>query len=457
MDPRSLTPARLAAVGGLFVAVVVLTVLVLRAGDDGHTVYVTTPSATNVIVGQEVRSAGQAVGSVDSLEAVRGGRAARIGLTIDDEAWPLPKGSTMALRWGGTISYSNRYVALTRASGGPAIPDGGSLPASDFTSPVEVDEVLGTFTKPTRAGLNALVDNGGPALRTSGPALRRAIERAPAAVEQADLVLRDAEIELDSLRTLVSSTDSVVDAVNTANPGLGPLVSGATLTFNTLAANTQRLQATLDRAPGLMAKTRATLGRADHTLAAAADLTDRVAPGVAELRRIARPLNSVLATVETVGPDARATLGTAAAAAPDLDRLLRRATRLMPQVGSIGRQSTEQLKCIRPYTADVIAFFSNWGDFLSYTDGRDKFIRANVQSFLPAPLNIATYNSAEAKKAWPGMRFGFPRPPGTNVGKPVFLPACGAGRDALDPAFDAESRSFNPLGKFPTSAPKAAR
>jgi hypothetical protein len=127
----------------------------------------------------------------------------------------------------------------------------------------------------------------------------------------------------------------------------------------------------------------------------------------------------------------------------------------MPQVASIGRQSTKELKCIRPYSADIIAFFTNWGDFLSYTDGRDKFIRANVQSFMPAPVNIATYNSAEASKAWPGMRFGFPRPPGYNVGKPEFIPDCGAGRDAIDPAFDAESRSYNPLGRFPGAAAKA--
>jgi hypothetical protein len=242
--------------------------------------------------------------------------------------------------------------------------------------------------------------------------------------------------------------------VNSADPGLGALVSGATLTFNTLAANTERLQATLDRAPGLMARTRSTLGRADGTLAAAADLTDRVAPGVAELRRISRPLNEVLGTVEQVGPDARSTLATAAISAPDLDRLLRRGTRLMPQLGSIGRQSTKELKCIRPYTADVIAFFTNWGDFLSYTDGRDKFIRANVQQFMPAPANIATQNSAEAKKKFPGMTFGFPRPPGTNVGKPVYLPGCGADRDALDPAYDSESRTFNPIGRLPSAATK---
>ena len=112
----------------------------------------------------------------------------------------------------------------------------------------------------------------------------------------------------------------------------------------------------------------------------------------------------------------------------------------MPQLGSIGRQSVEQLKCIRPYTPDAVAFFTNWADFLSATDGKDKYIRANVQLLTPAPYNAITGNSADIAKAFPGLRYAFPRPPGLNAGQPWFLPECGAGKDSLDPSKDPEAR-----------------
>jgi hypothetical protein len=165
-----------------------------------------------------------------------------------------------------------------------------------------------------------------------------------------------------------------------------------------------------------------------------------LAPGVRQVRKLASPLNSVLGTVVRVAPDATATLATARDATPALNPLLAKATRLMPQLGSIGRQSVAQLKCIRPYTPDIVAFFTNWGDFLSPTDGKDKYIRANVQMLTPAPYNAITGDSEDIAKTFPGLRYAFPRPPGYNAGQPWFLPECGAGPDALDPSKDPEAR-----------------
>jgi hypothetical protein len=52
------------------------------------------------------------------------------------------------------------------------------------------------------------------------------------------------------------------------------------------------------------------------------------------------------------------------------------------------------------------------------------------------------YASATAVKTFPGLRYAFPRPPGYNADQPWFLPECKAGRDALDPTKDPESRPF---------------
>ncbi|MEA2170917.1 MAG: phospholipid/cholesterol/gamma-HCH transport system substrate-binding protein [Solirubrobacteraceae bacterium] len=428
----------------LLAAIVVVVILVSGKGGSGHELIVTVPKAESVVVGQDVREAGQKVGAITGLEPVRRGQAARIEMSIDDSAWPLHRGTKLALRFGGTISYNNRYIALTPGQQtGPALADGAAIPTRDATVPIEVDDLLRTFDAPTRTGLRNLFDNGGVTLKQAGPQLRRTLNAAPPAVTQGAAVIHDAIADQASLDTLVKTTDSVVDAVRTADPGVRDLVQGAAATLSTTAERAQGLQESIQRAPVTLRHARTTLASADDTLNEAADLTDRLGPGVAQLRRIAAPLDHLLTTITRVGPNARATLSTASAAAPDLNPLLTRVTGLAPELTSIGKQATHELTCIRPYTPEITGFASTWGDFLSPNDGKDRYIRATLQNFLPASANISPFTSGQLKNLYPGLRFGFPRPPGEVAGQSWFLPECGAGKDAIDPFEDPEARGFN--------------
>jgi ABC-type transporter Mla subunit MlaD len=441
-------PARSSGKGSLWLgpaalAVVVVIVVILATGGaaSGHNLWVTVPDATDALAGQEIHAAGQTVGHIASIEPIEGGRAVRIELQLDNSAWPLPSGSKFALRWGGTISYSNRYVALTKgAAGTPPLRDGQTLPAADFAIPVEFDQLIGTFTPPVRAGLKSFLDNAGTTFGAAQPDLRRAIATAPPALGQAAAVLQDLDANESAMNTLLVSTDRVVSAANAANPGVGRLVSGAATTFQAIASQTNALKQALSSAPPTLVAARQTLAHANTTLDTAGTLLTRLAPGVKQLQLIAGPLDTALGTLVNVGPDAVHTVRSAGAAAPVLTPLLAKLTTLMPELGSIGRQSVTQLNCIRPYTPDIISFFSNWGDWLSTTDGQDRFGRANAESLLPASYNADTQTPAQAKALFPGLSYGFPRPPGYNAGQPWFLPQCGAGPDALNPADDPEAQ-----------------
>jgi hypothetical protein len=133
------------------------------------------------------------------------------------------------------------------------------------------------------------------------------------------------------------------------------------------------------------------------------------------------------------------TLNTAYHATPKLNPLLTLATQLMPQIGSIGGQATTALQCIRPYSPDIAAFANNWGDFLSWSDGKDRVIRATVENIIAAPINGLPYNSATATKLFPGLTYSFPRPPGEAAGEPWYLPQCGITPSSGIPANDPES------------------
>jgi phospholipid/cholesterol/gamma-HCH transport system substrate-binding protein len=451
------------AIIALFAGVVALIAVVVTSNQTaGHDVTVTVPDATNVLAGQYIKDAGVNVGAVDGISAVNGGHDAKLTLRLDDTVWPLPRGTTFQLRWGGTVSFVNRYIAMTRGpSSAPPIATNGVVPARDFTVPVEFDSLISTFTTPVRANLKRFLDNAGIALRAASPHLRAAIDAAPPALTQATDVLGDLDASESTLTSLVDNGASVVDAVQRADPGIQPLVNDTATTFAALASRTSQLASTLAAAPSTLAQTRTTLAAAEPTLKLAKTVTARVAPGIAQLERIAAPLDGLLVTLKNVGPDAITALRSARAATPSLNPLLATATGQMPQIESIARQAVTSLDCVRPYTPDIVGFASDWADFLSGVDGKDHYFRAQVQSLIPAPVNDAPYDSAQMEKLFPWISYVFPPPPGFAAGQPWLLPQCNESQGTLDPNADPENNAklaeLPAADATPISLPEASK
>jgi virulence factor Mce-like protein len=433
--------ARVLAIAALVGGCSVLALALSNGGAAAtHSVAVIERDAPDLLAGDWVMAAGQRVGNVGAISPVEGGRAVKIVFDLGGSAWPLPRGSRFDLRWGGSASFFNRYVELTMGPHGePPIPNGSMIPAGDFSAPAELDTVTSVFSPTVRRATTELIDRGGVAFRAASAPLRAALIAAPPALHQASKVLQDLQDSNTDLNQLLRSTDQVVNTVQTADPGIGQLLSGAGTTFAAVAAKDSQLVTAIDRVPGALIQTRTTLASANGTLTAADQLLRRLSPGINTVRAIATPLDDVLGSVTHVGPRVAATLTTARNATPRLNPLLTLATTLMPEIGSIGRQATTALQCIRPYSPDIAGFANNWGDFLSWSDGKDRVIRATIQNIVAAPVNGLPYNSATAAKLFPGLTYAFPRPPGDAAGEPWFLPQCGITPNALNPAHDPEA------------------
>jgi ABC-type transporter Mla subunit MlaD len=433
--------ARRFASATLLVAVIAVVVIVRSPGAGGHQLWVTVDDATGVLAGQQLREAGQPIGEIDAVLPVDGGRRARLGFEVDDADWPLTRGTTMRLRWGGTISYLQRYVEVF--AGPPraaAYADGATVPSAAFQAPVEFDTLIDDFGPRLRGSLHQMLTNAGDAMWAARAPLRDTVQRAPGAVEQAGALLADADSVRSQLTALVSSSAQVVGAIRQADPSIEQAATGAGETLTALASESGSLQATIGEAAGTFNHIRSTLHHVDPTIDLATSLSARLTPGIRELRQTVTPLDRLLQTITTVGPTAVTTLDTARGSAPQVTSLLTRSTELMPEISSIFGQALPQLGCIRPYTPDIAAFFTDWNRFWDYNDGSNYYARVAPAAIAWAPTNASTYTPAQAAKLFPELQDQFPRPPGTNAGQPWFQPQCGAGPSALNPNNDPEAR-----------------
>ena len=135
------------------------------------------PNAANLVKGNEVRIGGERVGSVSDIQPVRhanGVDTAVISMKLEKRVDPLPVDSTVLVRPRSALGL--KYVEITPGRAGSGYPAGATIPLSQAKPiPVEIDQVLNMFNKPTRIGQQLSIQGLGDALAGRGEDLNEAI------------------------------------------------------------------------------------------------------------------------------------------------------------------------------------------------------------------------------------------------------------------------------------------
>lgn len=424
----------------LLLATVALVIVITKSGTSGHELTLTADNADLVRDGLAVRLSGRKVGVVTATKVTPDWKA-KVTFRVDDAAWPLPADTKAALRWGGTIKFTDRYIELDRGKATATLADGAELRPGSFTSPVEVDTLLDTFNTETRANLRSTLDAGGLALRPATKPLRRALVAAPPALRETSDLLGDLGSDQGALSSLITSGASVIDAIQRSYLGVGTLIDGAQTTFAAVATKSVELKNALAQTPSTLTATRATLARADKTLINASALTRKLHPAVPALQRLAAPLDSTLRRVTQVAPDLTGTLRTLRTAAPRIDTLVSRLTTQSPRLASISKQAAIQVGCLRPYAPTLSGLIGTWTNVWGRGDSKDKYLRALLGTY--PYQNALPATSAQTIKAFPGLTYAYPQPPGLANNRPWFQPQCHIGPEVMDASKDPEAKPFN--------------
>ena len=444
--------ARLAII---VVIVAVVAILIWNSGDSElvifgknpsypHQVQITAPSAFEAMPGERVVEGGVGIGTIISTNVTRQAQA-HIVMGISDQAWPIPTDSQFTLRMGGTIKFTDRFINITPGRAHSYFADNGSVPAKQFTVPVEYASLFNIFNPRTRTSLKAFFDNGGPTLAAAQQSFRRALQAAPPVLDQADHVFQDLSYNQAALSTLVSSTANLSDAIASSNPGIKNLIDGAAATFGTIGAHSTSLAQAIDRGHAFGNQVRVVHTLVAQTLPSATKLLQKLGPGVQQLNDIAAPLNATLQEVINVEPTAVDTLDTVKNAGPQLNTFLTKArTSLLPQLQSVSAQAAVELNCIRPYTPDITSFAQGWAGF--FGDGLKNphvhFLHTMI-SALPFP-ELEGASSKQITTVFPALHTEYPPPPGDEWGQPWYQPQCNITPTSIKN--DPEAGTYDPNG-----------
>ncbi len=266
-----------AAIAALVVAAIGVTGYILGHqpafvfGQSYYTVYAhfTTAAAVTSGQGQAVTIAGVQVGQVGGV-SLQGGQAV-VTMNIYKRYAPIYRNATVLLR--PRTPLKDMYLSLdpgTPSTG--AIPDGGTLPATNTQPDVDVSQILSSLDADTRSYLLLLLSGGALAFHGHGaggeapsPAavagLRGTLKRfAPLDRHTLDFAALLAQRRRNITRA-IHNLNLVTSSLGGVDSQLASLISASDANFAAIAASDRQLQSALSLFPGTLSQTTRTLGQ----------------------------------------------------------------------------------------------------------------------------------------------------------------------------------------------------
>ncbi len=389
------------AITAIICAAILVVWLVARGG--GYHVNAVFETGGQLVKGANVTVGGKAVGKVEEI-TLTDNNMANVKMRIDDDSLqPLHRGSTATIRQFSLSGVANRFVAIAPGpNNAKEIPDNGVIPLDDTESPVDLDQLFNSFTPDVTKGLQGFI-RGSSAQYTDNPdtplkettygnmALRYIAPFFDAGARLAHSVAKDDETLADFLVVSDRATRTLAEQ----EEQIKAMFTNLTSFTRAVAAESQELDAALAIMPKTLKEGTIAFRQLRPTFAALKELSKKSDPigendgeGLAPLFRAMKPLidNSeptlsyLRKMVKQGGKNNDMT--DIFATQPGLTKTSRKA---FPN--SVTAMQTGQivLQFLRPYTPELTAWFSHFGQISANYDANGHFVRVST---VTAPFSL---------------------------------------------------------------------
>jgi phospholipid/cholesterol/gamma-HCH transport system substrate-binding protein len=337
--------------------------------------YVTLPDGFQLVPQSDVREAGVKVGVVTSVDyqLAGGGVRSRVGLALD-RPYRIFRNASVELRTKTLVGEN--YLELTPGTpaSGP-LPNGATLPLSHAIPSVQLDQVLSTFDRATRARIQDDLQSLGAGLAGHGGDLSLTLGAAGQTGRLGAEVLGTLDRQRGQVGAVVHDVSSVLQAFGDQTEAVRTLAVQADAAAGAAASRDAELASALEQLPGTLAQARATVTQLGS-------FAQRQTPVLADLTSIARQATPLFTDL---GPTAARTRALFAAlpaamrqARPLLSQLVPLSRRLGPAMvalDSLLAQADPALGYLAPFSKELGSFFADNGAALGGTDTSGNFAR----------------------------------------------------------------------------------
>jgi phospholipid/cholesterol/gamma-HCH transport system substrate-binding protein len=244
---------RIAAVVALGAAVLVIALVLLRAGGS-YTVTAEFENASQLVKGNLVEVASVRAGTIKDISLGPHG-SALVKMQIDSDYAPLHEGTTATVRSQSLSGIANRFIQLNMPSAsqrGPPIPDGGTLSFADTTSEVDLDQFFNTLDKPTIGHFKQVIKGFAHAYDGVGPPTNQGFHYLNPFLSTSREVFGELTFDEHRFERLIVDTASLSGALAERAPDLDQFVSNTNRMMGSIAAENRHLASAVGELPNFM-------------------------------------------------------------------------------------------------------------------------------------------------------------------------------------------------------------
>jgi ABC-type transporter Mla subunit MlaD len=256
-------------------------------------------NAASIQARSPVRIAGVNVGEVKSVDRQPDTTTSVITMAIEDKGLPIYKDAHVKVR-PRIFLEGNFFMELQPGTpGAQKVPDGGTIPITQTSGPVQLDQVLTSLQADTRKQLQVLVQGYGSALNgkplpgedltqdpdvkglTAGQALNKSLNYSVGALRGIAIV-NEASLGTDihDLSKLIAGTQRVSAALSSNDQNLKDLITNFNRTTAAFASESGNLSSTIHLLPGVLEAAHPTLVDLNASFPPTRAFAREILPGV---------------------------------------------------------------------------------------------------------------------------------------------------------------------------------
>ncbi|MDO8209408.1 MlaD family protein [Conexibacter sp. CPCC 206217] len=348
---------------GLIALIVLIVPVYLAFTKDipfthGYRVTAVFETSNNLRAGSPVRIAGVNVGRVKSVGQYKDTNLSQVTMEIGDSGLPIHRDATAKIR-PRIFLEGNFFVDLRPGTpGSPDIPDGGTIPVAQTSTPVQLDQLLTALQSDSREDLQHVLEEYGTALNSKptpeqdaelppsvqglsgAEAINRSYDSAGPAL-QGTAVVNDALLgdRPGDLARTIAGIARLARALDSREGQLQDLIVNFNLTASAFANQSGALSRTLQLLPATLATARDALQSVDAALPSTRAFAKEILPGV---EQTAATVNASFPWIEQtralLGPDElQGLMAQLTPATKDLAALTNQSIKLLPQIDNFAQ------------------------------------------------------------------------------------------------------------------------
>jgi virulence factor Mce-like protein len=283
-------------IGAVTTLIVVVAVFLSYNANNGlpfvptYNIKVELPEASGLQPSNQVRIGGSRVGIVSSLTPHQDPKTGRLtaiaNLKLEKKVEKLPADTKATVLSVSAIGL--KYLELEKGFSKQQLSAGQTIPASQTTEPVDIEELFNMFDHKTRTAIKVNTNNFGDGLAGRGLGLNETISTLRPLVKKGTPVLRNLASSKTGLRELFVALDRSAAETAPVADALATQYSDLDTFFTAFASVTKSLEEATEGGP-------ASLQQATHSLAYEAPFVRNFT----EFMHLLRPSASALRTVAT--------------------------------------------------------------------------------------------------------------------------------------------------------------